>query len=142
VIIEANEHATMHLSGVIDHAAMGQCIDAVLDWARAQDRHVGLLFLDIDELDELYDAYGRGFGDELLRQAAERLAGVVRHGDAVARLGGDELAVVLADASKGEVMAAAARARAALEGPFSIGGLPIELTASVRQAIWPPPRYM
>src|SRR4051812_4857758 len=101
------------LTGVLNRAGFGQRIEAVLQWATENRRRVGLLFLDLDGFKAVNDAHGHGTGDELLRQATDRLSEIVRREDVVARLGGDEFAVILADVTAaGEVEAAAERARA------------------------------
>jgi diguanylate cyclase (GGDEF)-like protein len=54
-----------------------------------------VLFVDIDGLKSINDAYGHAEGDHALRDAAAVLRGAVRRTDVVARLGGDEFAVLL-----------------------------------------------
>jgi diguanylate cyclase (GGDEF)-like protein len=55
---------------------------------------VGVLFCDVDGLNDLNDEYGHALGDELLVTVARRLQSEVRSGDTVARVGGDEFVVV------------------------------------------------
>jgi diguanylate cyclase (GGDEF)-like protein len=139
-LVDELGHKATHdgLTGVLNRAGFGQRIEAVLDWARSEGAHVGLLFVDLDRFKGVNDEHGHGAGDELLRQATARLAGIVRRGDAVARLGGDEFAVILADVSRAhEVMAAAERARRAFEEPFELAGTLVSVSASVGHAIWP-----
>ncbi len=55
---------------------------------------VAALFIDIDGLKSVNDAYGHAAGDELLSRTAARLADVVNPVESVGRLGGDEFLVL------------------------------------------------
>ena len=59
-----------------------------------------LVFLDIDNLKEVNDAYGHAVGDLLLQGVATILRSTLRESDVIGRIGGDEFAV-LAMRSKG-----------------------------------------
>jgi len=126
------------LTGLLNRVGFRQRIDGVLASVGARHGQVGLLFVDLDDFKQVNDVHDHDFGDELLRQAAERLAMIGRGGDEVARLGGDEFAVILADVNcDDQVRVAEQRVRAAFVDPFLIGDVPVTIGASIGGVVWP-----
>jgi diguanylate cyclase (GGDEF)-like protein/PAS domain S-box-containing protein len=101
----------------------------------ADDRtgtRTGLLVVDLDRFKEVNDAFGHHCGDELLRQVGPRLTGVLRGVDTVARLGGDEFAVLLPNVHDADdATQVAFKLAAALELPFHVEGIDLDVEASV-----------
>jgi diguanylate cyclase (GGDEF)-like protein len=62
--------------------------------SNADDRYVGVMFVDVDDFKKVNDKYGHNAGDELLKEVAKRLQNCVRNGDLVARYGGDEFTII------------------------------------------------
>ncbi|MDP1526201.1 MAG: diguanylate cyclase [Rhodocyclaceae bacterium] len=105
---------------------------------RADIKHTGLLYLDLDKFKQVNDTYGHTTGDALLQEAAKRLTGSVREVDTVARLGGDEFAIVLQEIP--DVATAtriAEKIITAIHQPFEIAGHRCEVGASIGIAIAP-----
>lgn len=75
---------------------------------RPRGPNLVLLFIDLDGLKQVNDAFGHVAGDVLLREAAAFLRKTFREADIVARLGGDEF-VVLAACEPSNVEAMMAR---------------------------------
>lgn len=114
--------------------------DDRLHQAARQAQRNGTFFavhcLDLNDFKGVNDSLGHAVGDELLKQVAERLRGVVRGVDTVARLGGDEFAVIQTEL-KGPQTAAnlAQRVIAALARPYQIGNHELFASASIGIAI-------
>ncbi|WP_433307806.1 putative bifunctional diguanylate cyclase/phosphodiesterase [Actinoplanes sp. CA-030573] len=95
-----------------------------------------LLLLDLDRFRTVNDALGHRVGDRLLVEVARRLAEVVPAHDLVVRLGGDEFAV-LANRVDGapEARRIASHLAEALNRPFALDGLPVDVSASIGIAL-------
>ncbi|MFD0520320.1 putative bifunctional diguanylate cyclase/phosphodiesterase [Paractinoplanes durhamensis] len=99
-------------------------------------RERALLLLDLDRFRAVNDALGHRVGDRLLVEVGRRLSDVVPAHDLVVRLGGDEFAV-LANRVDGapEARRIAYHLAEALNRPFALDGLPIDVTASIGIAL-------
>jgi diguanylate cyclase (GGDEF)-like protein len=110
---------------------------ALLSAKRANDGFA-LMLLDLDRFKEINDTLGHQTGDAVLEELALRLRGVSRASDTVARLGGDEFALVLEGARDGtSALFVAERIRRALDEPFAIDGLTLQLETSIGIAVFP-----
>ena len=100
-------------------------------------RHNALLFVDLDEFKILNDTQGHEAGDEVLRQAAQRLQHCLREGDTAARSGGDEFVLMLEDLSEDPIEAAqqaetvAEKLRTELARPYTEGPVQHQGTCSI-----------
>ena len=96
------------------------------------DRHLGVLFVDIDSFKQINDSIGHEAGDRLLAEVAQRLRDAVRAGDIVGRLGGDEFAILLELLENDhEAVVVARRVLRAFSEPFDLGSGPVNISASV-----------
>src|SRR5579872_314806 len=116
------------------HIRLGETIAA----ARRHQRSFALVYIDLDRFKEVNDSLGHGGGDQILVEAARRLAATVREEDLLARLGGDEFGVLLSEiASPADAEGFAQRICAVLSAPFQTGHHDFYLSASVGVALFP-----
>ena len=110
---------------------------AILASAR-HGHHTALLLIDLDRFKEINDTLGHHSGDLLLREVGPRLHRVLRESDTVARFGGDEFGILLTHVSGPGAAEEVARAvHRALEEPFAIQGLTLDVEASIGIALHP-----
>lgn len=102
-----------------------------------EETTVGLLLMDLDQFKEINDTLGHGYGDDLLVVIADRLREMIREVDTVARLGGDEFAMVIAGADEISLAEIATRAVDVVKQPVNLGGIDVEVAASVGGTIAP-----
>jgi diguanylate cyclase (GGDEF)-like protein/PAS domain S-box-containing protein len=106
------------------------------DKAARPGRGTALLYLDVDHFKQINDRYGHAVGDAVLVEFAARLRGAVRNSDLVSRLAGDEFTVLLSDvASEEDVEFVARKILAAMQAPFALDALVLQIGASIGAAL-------
>jgi len=131
-------HMALHdyLTGLANRLLFDERLAATVAAARARGQSIALHCIDLDDFKGLNDTLGHQAGDELLRQVAGRLAGLVGTADLVARLGGDEFAILQHHVEGPEAAAAlASRVTAVLASPYRIAGREVFSTASIGIAL-------
>ena len=109
-----------------------------LSFAQRSSSMAGVLAISIDQLDTVRDAFGGALADEALREVAVRLANCLGEGDTVGRLEGNEFAVLLTQIEQAdEVALGVKRIRAALDGPVTLDGHDVCLTATIGISVYP-----
>lgn len=95
---------------------------------RSRQYPVSIIVADVDCLKKVNDSHGHQAGDELLRLAAQGIAGAFRAEDIVARYGGDEFIVLLPET---DVEAAARAVRRIKESVARLNETQREFTVSL-----------
>ncbi len=91
-----------------------------------------IAMFDLDHFKAVNDRHGHLVGDEVLAEAALRVAHTLRGGDRVGRYGGEEFLLVMEPSTEEQAVTIAERVRAAIgDEPFSTSVGPVALTASL-----------
>jgi diguanylate cyclase (GGDEF)-like protein/PAS domain S-box-containing protein len=131
-------HQAFHdqLTGLANRALFAEHLDQALRRQSRMGDELAVLFIDLDEFKTVNDLHGHTLGDELLKQAAERLRTTLRTADAIARIGGDEFAALFEGVGLGlDASAAAERVIESFAQPFLIESLEVFVTASMGMAL-------
>ena len=64
-------------------------------WARDEQKQLGVIMVDLDHFKSINDNHGHSTGDEVLKEAAQRMRQVVGDKGVLARYGGEEFCVLL-----------------------------------------------
>ena len=93
------EYSARHdpLTGLPNRQLLDDRIQQAQIRAQRSQRHIALLFLDLDGFKPINDRLGHRAGDAALCEVAARLNEVVRREDTLARVGGDEFVILLSD---------------------------------------------
>jgi diguanylate cyclase (GGDEF)-like protein/PAS domain S-box-containing protein len=126
------------LTGLPNRRLMQDRLNQAIMQARRKQRHVGVLFLDLDRFKLLNDTLGHDTGDYILKDVARRLTSCVREVDTVSREGGDEFVVVLPDLERPEsARIVADKILREFGKPVEIGGQDIHITTSIGISHYP-----
>jgi diguanylate cyclase len=137
---EALQHQALHdgLTGLPNRTLLRDRTGQAIRLADRELVPAALLLIDLDRFKEVNDTLGHHYGDQLLVQVGERLRAPLRKVDTVARLGGDEFAVLLPKIANPQgAVEVARKLQAALEEPFTLEGLALDVEASIGVALYP-----
>ncbi len=139
------------LTGLPNREQSRSRLASALVSAKAQQRMLAVLYLDLDNFKRVNDTLGHAVGDELLRLAASRLRHSLRADETpdsddqpsprsshVGRLGGDEFIVILPNIrSADEASSVAARLIADLQAPMRLDLHTLVVTPSIGISMYP-----
>lgn len=149
-------HMAYHdaLTGLWNRHALCSTLERVfLDLSRSETtpypKSAALLYLDLDNFKRINDTLGHSLGDDLLKEVAARISGVLRPSDllaradsseaeSVARIGGDEFCLILTTLSTPmDAARVATRILEVLRQPVLLEGHELVVTPSIGIALMP-----
>lgn len=113
-------------------------LESAIEQVKVNGQELAVFFVDLDQFKQVNDTFGHSGGDELLQQVAGRLRHCIRNGDTIARVGGDEFSLLLPGlGDPAEANRVAEAILQAFHKPFEIGGVEVEVTASIGISLYP-----
>ena len=128
------------LTGLPNRAALEKFLPRAQQRSHAGRSGLAVLYLDLDAFKPVNDRFGHAVGDQVLREAANRMRGCLRSGDLVVRLGGDEFLMVLQvplEEGLDQANHVAQRAIARLGEVIVVDGRELHIGCSIGGALWP-----
>lgn len=127
------------LTGLRNRLSFIPMLAGEIERAKRTSRPFSLALMDIDHFKLVNDTHGHAVGDQVLRELAVRLLGLLRSVDVAARYGGEEFVILFPETGLEEAVFAMERVRTAFEqNPLQIGEQIIQLTISGGVAAWDP----
>jgi diguanylate cyclase (GGDEF)-like protein len=127
------------LTGLANRRLFEDRLEQTLAKSRRYGMQFGLLTLDLDNFKEINDNYGHTAGDQVLREAADRIRVCCKRDlDTISRYGGDEFCIIYTDCSGREQLASIAeQLLVQFTQPFQIAGSLVSVTTSIGVSIFP-----
>ena len=130
-------HLAYHdsLTGHANRVLLGDRLGQALGNLRRDGTSVAILCVDLDRFKDINDTYGHQTGDEVIKEAARRMAAECRASDVFARVSGDEFAIVASGLSADSAARLATRMCQQIALPFEFGSARLFIGCSVGIAI-------
>ncbi len=97
-----------------------------------------LLYVDLDRFKLINDTHGHSFGDNVLKEVADRISDCIRKSDMVARIGGDEFVILLENTFKNlDISQVINNISTALHETINIDQISINISGSIGYATYP-----
>lgn len=110
----------------------------MINLAKRNNNEFALFFIDLDHFKEVNDTLGHDYGDELLKQSADRMKQCIRESDTLARIGGDEFSILLQSVTQKNCIALIAeKLLEQMARPFNIKGIKANISLSIGIARYP-----
>ena len=125
------------LTGLPNRAFFTEKMEDAVARYRRHAEPFSVFMLDLDKFKNVNDSLGHPAGDQLLKEAAQRLKSSLRETDVLARLGGDEFAIIQAGEEDPRAGAAGLAGRIAriISEPYDIDGKTVFVGTSIGIAL-------
>jgi len=97
------------LTGMLNRGRLTEVLGETIELAKVENFASGFLIVSVSNLAIVNEAYGFDLADDVITKIARRLRRVVRAGDIIGRISGSKFGVIMARATKSELLVAAER---------------------------------
>lgn len=126
------------LTNLPNRLLLADRLQQAMSQATRHQRHVAVIYLDLDGFKAINDHHGHDMGDRLLVALAKAMKDALREGDTLARIGGDEFVAMLTDLPAHEASAPLMnRLLAAAAQAVLIEGITMQVSASLGATFYP-----
>ncbi|WP_376694314.1 putative bifunctional diguanylate cyclase/phosphodiesterase [Wenzhouxiangella sp. EGI_FJ10409] len=126
------------LTGLPNRAHLHSTLRDELKLAAAAREGLAVLYLDVDNFNDINDAWSHAAGDRLLQEVAERLDSLVSGEGVLGRIGGDEFLVVLRGPNAGErAESLSDEICRTMEAPMRLDQRQVRMTISIGISLFP-----
>ncbi|MDZ7781388.1 MAG: EAL domain-containing protein [Halioglobus sp.] len=125
------------LTGLPNRAMLQERARLALAQAKAADRPVALLYIDLDRFKLVNDSLGHGAGDRMIKEFSRRLTAFLHLDVTLSRAGGDEFYLLLPGMERDAVLNIAGQVLEMIARPVAIDGQQLTLSASIGAAFYP-----
>lgn len=120
------------LTGLWTRSAALQLLSVEMQRSARMGSNVGILMIDLDHFKSINDTHGHLVGDEVLKEAAQRIGQAVRSYDFVGRYGGEEFIAILTNCTIDDLRMVAERIRSGISDlPIATRVAELKATVSV-----------
>jgi diguanylate cyclase (GGDEF)-like protein len=145
VLADSLATANLELTHLLMHDSLTQLPNRILlqdrleQALRAAPREgpCAVLFMDVDRLKEINEAFGHKVGDRVLAVLAQRMRAALPAQATLARIGGDEFVLLAPIAEPADAVALAERAMASIAEPIVVAALELRVSVSIGIALYP-----
>ena len=134
------QHVATHdsLTGLPNRLLLADRLEQAIANAERHQRRFAVMVMDLDRFKSINDSLGHLCGDELLKEAARRLAARLRRTDTLARLAGDEFVILINEITGlHDAESIASGVLADIGRPVALSGLDVHVSASIGISVYP-----
>lgn len=125
------------LTQCLNKTGMLEQVGEILENSQEQERHA-LIFLDLDNFEEVNDCLGHDFGDFVLAELSRRLKHSIRGKDLLGRVGGDEFVLFIRNIPSSNILMGKAKMiLSAISEDFVRGGKHHSIQGSIGISVFP-----
>ncbi len=137
------------LTGLSNRRGLHQELSKLILWARKQESRIALLYIDLDHFKQINDCSSHAYGDQILKDIAQRLLSAVTQQTQnsqlpfpeellVSRPGGDQFVIMLPDVRQvDEAEQLSKRIITTVQQPFKINDRYFNLSCSIGITLFP-----